>query len=316
MVVESGRHTYLSLQGGRCDCELLVNSGDGARHNDIFLHEPRLFTIAPMPTVFFSWQSDRLQKHGRYFIEEAIKAAIARLAQDPITFQDAEREPVAFDKDTKDEPGFVKIFDVILEKIDKASVFVPDFTFVALRPNKKPTPNPNVLIEYGYALKSYGPGGERRLMPVMNVAFGEPSSETLPFDLTHHRNAITYNLPDDADATARKQQLAQLTGAFYQALKLFFESQFYKDTFRKSSAFALRKLRKPEFGEARFRTQGEPIGTFQDIASQFVGSPQPKRYFLNDGPAMWLRVTTNLASSRTLNITELNKRMADSGPFP
>src|ERR1017187_9107299 len=112
-----------------------------------------------MPTtVFFSWQSDRFQKHGRYFIEEALKAAIAELSQD-LTFQDAERDPLAFDKDTKDEPGFVRIFDVILEKIDKATVFVPDLTYVAIRPNKNPTPNPNVLIEYGYALKSYGPGG-------------------------------------------------------------------------------------------------------------------------------------------------------------
>ena len=114
----------------------------------------------------------------------------------------------------------------------------------------------------------------------------------------------------------RKQQQEQLTAAFYNALKLFFESQFYKDTLPKPPAPPLRELRKPRFGEARFRAETEALGTFQDIESQFVGTPQPKRYFLNDGPAMWLRVTTNVAPATTLNITELNRRIGALGIFP
>jgi hypothetical protein len=41
-----------------------------------------------MLTIFFSWQSDRPEKHGRYFIEEALKETIDNVSQD-VEFQEA-----------------------------------------------------------------------------------------------------------------------------------------------------------------------------------------------------------------------------------
>ena len=269
-----------------------------------------------MPTtVFYSWQSDRPEKDCRYFIEDAIKAALKALARDA-ELQNALREPVTFDKDTMDEPGFVKIFETILEKIEKATVFVTDLTFVATRPKGEPTPNPNVLIEYGYALKAFGEKGTRRVIAVMNIAYGEPTRENMPFDLLGRRNAVTYNLPGDADSDTRSARRKELIDDLTKALRVFFASDFYRDTQPKPPAPPLRELRRPKFGEARFRTPTEAIGTFQDMESQFLGTPQPKGYFLNDGPAMWLRVTTNLAPLTTLNITELNRRIGALGTFP
>jgi hypothetical protein len=53
---------------------------------------------------------------------------------------------------------------------------------VASTDEGKRAPNPNVLVEYGYALARHG---VQRLLLVMNTAFGSPSE--LPFDLRHLR---------------------------------------------------------------------------------------------------------------------------------
>jgi hypothetical protein len=262
-------------------------------------------TISSMSTtVFYSWQSDRPEDDCRYFIEDALKAAIKALARD-IEFQEAVREPIVFDKDTKDEPGFVKIFETILEKIGKATVFVPDLTFVAQRPKGEPTPNPNVLIEYGYALRAYGQKGERRIMPVMNNAYGKPSRQTMPFDLLERRNAITYDLPEGADIEARNLQLKELTGKLQNGLKTFFASDFYKDTQPKPPAPALREDRKPRYGKARFRSETEDLGFYQDPVASLIGSTERQRVYLADGPAMWLRVATQFAPDKNVNVTQV-----------
>jgi hypothetical protein len=103
-------------------------------------------------TIFFSWQSDRPPKHGRNLIEKALEKAIKRLKMD-VELQEAVRDDIQLDKDTRDIPGSPNIFATILEKISNATIFVPDLTFVGSRPNGQPIPNPNVLIEYGYALR-------------------------------------------------------------------------------------------------------------------------------------------------------------------
>jgi hypothetical protein len=265
-----------------------------------------------MPTsVFFSWQSDRLEKDCRYFIEDALKTAIETLAQD-IELQRAVREDLTFDKDTKDEPGFVKIFETILAKIERATVFVPDFTFVATRPKREPTPNPNVLIEYGYALKSFGERGERRIMPVMNIAYGAPTRETMPFDLIEHRNAITYNLPEKADADTRKAQQKELIKKFENALKAFFASDFYKSSLPKPAPVTFRE---PLQGRARFRQAGKPIGVARAIMAQYTGQ-EGNQIYLEDGPAIWLRVGPQKPLEPLMKVTEIEDRVTALAVLP
>jgi hypothetical protein len=103
-------------------------------------------------TVFFSWQTDTENRGGRNFIQQALERAVRLLSQDT-TIEEAIRE-IAVDRDTKGVGGQPPIVDTIFRKIDKAAVFVPDLTFVAWRQGRRPSPNPNVLIEYGWALKS------------------------------------------------------------------------------------------------------------------------------------------------------------------
>ena len=71
------------------------------------------------------------------------------------------------------------------------------------------TPNPNVLIELGYAVKALG---AQKIILVMNSAFASP--EQLPFDL-RMRRVITYCMPRESEerATERKKLEAVLTEA-------------------------------------------------------------------------------------------------------
>jgi hypothetical protein len=124
-------------------------------------------------TVFFSWQSDRLPKEGRNFTQKALETAVQSIAQD-ITVEPAIREGLEVDKDTKGVPGSPPIVDTILKKIEAAAVFVPDFTFVGTRVRGEPTGNPNVLIEYGWALRCLTHARPRPAPVQSGRIFGDP----------------------------------------------------------------------------------------------------------------------------------------------
>ena len=154
-------------------------------------------------TIFFSWQADTLTLTGRNFIERALERAleraVARISGDA-SIHEAVRD-LAVDQGTQDVPGSPPVIETILGKIDAAAVVVSDLTFTGQRLDGRPTPNPNVLIEYGWALKSLT---HSRIISVMNTAYGKPTADTLPFDLGYLRHPIQYNCPEDADDETRQ----------------------------------------------------------------------------------------------------------------
>lgn len=154
--------------------------------------------------IFYSWQSDiRPVAACRSLIEDALEQAIRTVANDgSIGLQ-----PV-LDRDTADVPGCPDIGITIFEKIEEAAAFVADVTIVNAGMGR-PMPNPNVLLELGYALHALG---DRRIVLVQNIAFGKP--EQLPFDLRQKR-VITYHSEPDASerASARKALSTQLERA-------------------------------------------------------------------------------------------------------
>ena len=233
-------------------------------------------------TVFYSWQSDRSQREGRNFIETALEVAVGRIAEDTTV-----EEALRVDKDTKDVPGSPPIFETILSKIDQASVFVADLTICGARSGGQPTPNPNVLIEYGWALKSLGP---YQVVAVMNEAHGSPSDESMPFDLAHLRFPITYSLPDNASSATRQQQRAELAKKLETALRTVFESKEYKAKRQKEPERTRFVQKKPMRGEARFREQQRPLGFARDTLARMTGAQDTIPVFLAEGPAMWLRM--------------------------
>lgn len=169
-------------------------------------------------TVFFSWQSDIRAAACRTIIQDALEEATKTIAAD----ESVAITPV-IDRDTQDVPGAPDIGATILAKIDAAAAFVADVTIVGRTSGGKAMPNPNVLVELGYALKALG---WSRILLVQNTAFGEP--ELLPFDLRQKR-AITYSSPEDATERAPARRGLQRT--FETAL-----SAMLKNTEPKSSS--------------------------------------------------------------------------------
>jgi len=263
-------------------------------------HLPVIIVVGQLMknTIFFSWQSDRPSKEGRTLIEQALRAALAELVNDA-SVEPALRE-ISIDKDTTGVPGSPAIFETILKKIDSATIFVPDLTFTGVRVKGELTPNPNVLIEYGWALKSRG---LHRIVAVMNEAHGEPTKETMPFDMAHLRFPITYNLPDGAPDAERRIARTKLTEKLKMALKAVFES----DEFRTDS----QKIKEPLVFESkdakqvidRFRTSEELIGVpWMDLPG-IRSSTDPVG--LATGPTMCLRVMPLTPQSQTWSAVQL-----------
>jgi hypothetical protein len=176
-----------------------------------------------MSAIFYSWQSDRPTGTCRNFIERALQSAVDRLRADA-EVEPSLREDLEVDKDTKNVPGSPAIFDTIMAKIASAGIFVPDLTFVGQRANERPISNPNVLIEYGYALYRPGP---QRIIAVINTAYGDPTAQNIPFNLAHRRFPITYTLAENASEEDRKAERKVLTDKFESALRTIFESFEY-----------------------------------------------------------------------------------------
>lgn len=149
--------------------------------------------------IFYSWQSDLPNKTNRGFIGDALDKAIKSLRKD-----DSIKVEPAIDRDTQNVAGSPDIVKTIFEKIDEAQIFVCDVSIINKYANSRLTPNPNVLIELGYAMRTLGEGN---FIMVMNTAFGSP--EQLPFDL-RMRRVITYNMPvDNQDKSRERNKLAK-----------------------------------------------------------------------------------------------------------
>lgn len=159
--------------------------------------------------IFYSWQSDLPNNTNRTFIEGALEKAIKLLVAD----KTVEIEPV-LDRDTLNEPGAIHIAESVFSKIDKSKVFVGDVSIIGVVPvsdspgKERPTPNPNVLVELGYALKTLRHTG---VLMVMNTAFGE--IKDLPFDLDRRR-VIPYALTSsEPNKSAVRTDLSKILAA-------------------------------------------------------------------------------------------------------
>ena len=141
--------------------------------------------------IFYTWQSD-IPKN-RNAIESAIKKAIKAINTTRSKEIDLE---INIDRDTKNLSGSPDIADAIFKKVSMSDIFICDVTIInssILSDEKKPrpTPNPNVLIELGYAIRHLG---WERIICINNTNYG--ITELLPFDIRNHR-VISLNLSCD-----------------------------------------------------------------------------------------------------------------------
>lgn len=134
-------------------------------------------------TVFYSWQSDLPNNSNRGFIETCIVKAIKELdTLGPFLIE------LNIDRDTKNEPGTPDITENIFKKIERAKIFIADISIINATYSGRKTPNPNVLIELGFAARALG---WEKVICLYNTDFG--TVEDLPFDL-RQRRPILYSL--------------------------------------------------------------------------------------------------------------------------
>lgn len=132
-------------------------------------------------TIFYSWQSDLPGSETRNIIQDSIKDAV-RLLRDTVDIE--------ADRDTKGEFGSPDIAQTIFSKIDSCDIFIADVSAVCQYEtidkdgNKKIKymPNPNVMLELGYATHVVG---WNNVICVLNADYGAP--EDMPFDIASRR---------------------------------------------------------------------------------------------------------------------------------
>lgn len=127
-------------------------------------------------TIFYCWENNIPKQKN--IIEKIIKKSIKDLKKEDST------TIIELDRDTKNKIGAVDIVNTIFHKINESDLFIADVSFV----NINKTPNPNVLIELGYAINHLG---NERIILLFNSAKGKP--EKLPFDINKMR-VLSFNL--------------------------------------------------------------------------------------------------------------------------
>lgn len=157
-------------------------------------------------TIFYSWQSDLDASGNRNLIEDSLKRAIKAINKD----QTESVEPV-LDRDTAGISGAPSIAESIFAKITLSDVFVADVSIINSGVEGRPSPNPNVLVELGYAVAQLG---WDRIVLVQNLAYGNP--EELPFDL-RGRRVVPYTYKKESND--RSEVRALLQGRFEATLK-------------------------------------------------------------------------------------------------
>jgi hypothetical protein len=164
-------------------------------------------------SIFYSWQSDSPKAVNRLFIREALDAAVAQIGKE-LEVEDAPR----VESDMEGVSGSPEVASVMFARIRRSAVFVCDMTLVGSIPSlsgggPKLVPNPNVLLETGYAAARIG---WSRVICVMNEHYGKRHEQ--PFDVRNRRFPIDYFLDPQAEEK-RDEQLGKLTESLTTAIE-------------------------------------------------------------------------------------------------
>jgi len=168
-------------------------------------------------TIFFSWQSDLPSGVTRVLIEKAIEQVLAARKNVSVHLNEN------VDRDTMNTSGSPDIVDSVFNKIDSCSVFVADISLINEHSAEKRTPNPNVLIELGYAIKTIG---WENIILVFNEAYGKISD--IPFDLRQRRTLKYAALSGEVKQPAQDK----LTTDIAQIISEMLDRQLPSDTIK------------------------------------------------------------------------------------
>ena len=168
--------------------------------------------------VFWSWQSDLNEDVNRQFIYDCLKKAVKQINR--------ERYSViilVIDRDTENETGAPNIASTVFSKINDCQVFVGDVSIVK-RNKPRAFPNPNVLIELGYAWKCLG---LENLLLVANETIGRV--EMMPFDIRPNK-ICRYSLGEGSTKSERDKITRNMTKEFQSQIDEMYKRFCHKAT--------------------------------------------------------------------------------------
>ncbi|KUO52975.1 MAG: hypothetical protein APF76_02780 [Desulfitibacter sp. BRH_c19] len=142
--------------------------------------------------IFYSWASDLPSNKNRRLINDCIDKAMRNIYSRYKMISE-----YVIETDSRNELGTPDLAQTIFSKIDVCDIFIADISIINGRGDSRLTPNPNVLVELGFASKSIG---WSNIICIYNSEYAEV--EKLPFDI-RYRKPICYNTSTDI-ASAKK----------------------------------------------------------------------------------------------------------------
>jgi hypothetical protein len=244
------------------------------------------------PKIFWSWQSDYSEPTCRHFIRDALAEAIKQIVESSI--EDAQRPEL--DHDTKGERGMVDIAATILNKIAGAAIFVADLTPIG-RSAGKWLPNPNVMIELGWAM--HRPGWER-VIGVLNTASGAYIDD-LPFDI-RQRLVIAYELPENGDKDVGKKVRIDLIKKLKGAIEVNLQAHAEEI----ATTLEIRRVAAKPDNPSIWSTAGSTL-----IHNDAFGGARRETVTLLDVPRSYMRITPAGWKNRPPAISDI-RRLPDT----
>ncbi|MRG45349.1 hypothetical protein GFS24_09490 [Chitinophaga sp. SYP-B3965] len=152
--------------------------------------------------IFYAWQSDTDKGCNWKAIEYVLDQVKAELEGKYQNLQ------IIIDQATRSLTGSPNISDAIFNKIAGADIFVCDITTITNGSGAKQLPNPNVLIELGFAIAHLG---WDRIVLLFNKQFGN-FPDDVPFDIKGHRIS-DFTVQDHSDKNGKGRLKALLSNA-------------------------------------------------------------------------------------------------------
>ena len=140
-------------------------------------------------TIFYSWESDLPNNKNRGLISDCINKAMLNIYSKYKMISE-----YIIETDSRNEIGTPDLAQTIFSKIDNCDIFIADISIInASGGDIRFTPNPNVMMELGFASNSIG---WSNIICIYNFEYAEV--EKLPFDI-RFRKPICYNTTADID---------------------------------------------------------------------------------------------------------------------
>ena len=212
-------------------------------------------------TVFYSWQSDLPKESNLNTIRQSLRTAANNIESDLVDLR------IELDEATRNTTGSPNIPQTIFDKIGKSDVFISDLTTInnhAVTTDRR-VPNPNVLIELGFAIATLG---WERIILVFNTFHGTFPND-LPYDIDRHR-AIPFSISDKNDNNGK----GNLTKILTTAVKAIIESAPLKPH-EKLGETTEQKKRKIDIANLKWALSAIHIPTFdsflEEIPDRIIG---------------------------------------------